>query len=145
MFNFEFLTVAQLEKHIDNNKETNSTLFTVEFNCKFIASYLKKQKSKIPPRHKSFNFFQKLTGIVRKTIQRWVLDKDLCFSTPYKRYFNGFLPSNTISNSQNSSRSRKFMFAFSAFTKLSTIISIFKWINSNGYEFSNIYRFFKSH
>jgi len=31
----------------------------------------------------------------------------LCFSTPYKRYFNGFLPSNTISNSQYSSRSRK--------------------------------------
>ncbi len=67
----------------------------------------KEKKSKIPPRHKSFNFFQKLTGIDRKKIQRWVLDKDLCFSTPYKRYFNGLLPSNTISNSQNSSRSRK--------------------------------------
>ena len=51
MFNFEFLTVAQLMQQIDNNKETNSTLFTVDFKFNIIASYLKKQKSKIPPRH----------------------------------------------------------------------------------------------
>ena len=81
-------TVAQLEQQIDNKKRKNSTLFTVEFKCKVIASYLTRQKPEIPPRHKSFNFFQKLTGIDRRTIQRWVLDKDLYFNTPFKRYFN---------------------------------------------------------
>jgi hypothetical protein len=39
------------------------------------------QKTEIPPRHKSFNFFQKLTGIDRRTIQRWVLDKMVGFRT----------------------------------------------------------------
>ena len=73
----KFLTVAQLEQQIDSKKRKNSTLFTVEFKCKVIASYLTRQKPEIPPRHKSFNFFQKLTGIDRRTIQRWVLDKDL--------------------------------------------------------------------
>ena len=88
MSNFEFLTVAQLEQQIDNKKRKNSTLFTVEFKCKVITSYLKRQKPEIPHRHKSFNFFQKLTGIDRRTIQKWVQDKDLYFNTPYKRYFN---------------------------------------------------------
>ena len=62
MSNFEFLTVAQLEQQIDNKKRKNSTLFTVEFKCKVIASYLNRQKPEIAPHLKNFSFFQKLTG-----------------------------------------------------------------------------------
>ena len=85
----EFLSVDQLEQQIvENKKGKKSTLFTVEFKCKVIASYLNRQKPEIAPHHKNFSFFQKLTGIDRRSIQKWVKNKDIYFNTPYKRYFN---------------------------------------------------------
>jgi len=81
MSNFEFLTVAQLEQQIDNNKRKNSHCLQSNLNAKSLQVISKKQKKEIPPRHKSFNFFQKLTGIDRRTIKRWVIDKMIGFRT----------------------------------------------------------------
>ena len=85
MSDYRFSSVAQLEQHMDSKIKKNHTLFTVEFKCKVIASYLNKQKPDIPLRHKSYYFFEKLTGIDRRLIMNWVPNKDAYFNTPYKR------------------------------------------------------------
>ncbi len=64
MSEYRFSSVAQLEQHMDSKIKKNHTLFTVEFKCKVIASYLNKQKPDIPLRHKKNVFFEKLTGIL---------------------------------------------------------------------------------
>jgi hypothetical protein len=67
MSEYRFSSIAQLEQHIGSKIKKNHTLFIVEFKCKVIASYLNKQNSEIPLRHKSC-LFEKLIGIDRRII-----------------------------------------------------------------------------
>ena len=64
MSDYRFSSVAQLEQHMDSKIKKNHTLFTVEFKCKVIASYLNKQKHNF--RHKSYVFFENYFTISRK-------------------------------------------------------------------------------
>jgi hypothetical protein len=64
MSEYRFSSVAQSVQHMDSKIKKNHTLFTVEFKCKVIASYLNKQKPDIPLRNKNYVFFEKFAGIL---------------------------------------------------------------------------------
>jgi hypothetical protein len=69
--------IGHIHKKLITRKEKIQHCLQSNLNAKSLQVISKNKKTEIPPRHKSFIFFQKLTGIDRRTIQRWVLDKDL--------------------------------------------------------------------